>query len=106
MQGGGRSSEQKAARNCSLLKSPPLWKLILVFVYDVHVYFASFISLQQEGDCVNVDVTSPGATLALGMLFFRTGNRSSCISSLDKKQGLTRPLAAAVTVLWQLAFLG
>ncbi len=28
----------------------------------------------QEGDSVNVDVTSPGATLALGMMFFRTGN--------------------------------
>ncbi|KAL8567686.1 hypothetical protein ACOMHN_008994 [Nucella lapillus] len=30
--------------------------------------------LIKEGDCVNVDVTSPGATLALGMLFFRSGN--------------------------------
>ncbi|KAK7104440.1 anaphase-promoting complex subunit 1-like [Littorina saxatilis] len=30
--------------------------------------------LIKEGDCVNVDVTSPGATLALGMLFFHTGN--------------------------------
>ncbi|XP_053374220.1 anaphase-promoting complex subunit 1-like [Mercenaria mercenaria] len=28
----------------------------------------------QEGDTVNVDVTSPGATLALGMLYFNTKN--------------------------------
>ncbi len=28
----------------------------------------------KEGDHVNVDVTSAGATLALGMMFFRTGN--------------------------------
>ncbi|XP_076314205.1 anaphase promoting complex subunit 1 isoform X2 [Tachypleus tridentatus] len=30
----------------------------------------------REGDCVNVDVTGPGATLALGMMFFNTGNRA------------------------------
>ncbi|XP_060553030.1 anaphase-promoting complex subunit 1-like [Ruditapes philippinarum] len=30
----------------------------------------------QEGDTVNVDVTSPGATLALGMLYFNTKNRA------------------------------
>ncbi|PVD25604.1 hypothetical protein C0Q70_13262 [Pomacea canaliculata] len=36
--------------------------------------FRSPSYLITEGDCVNVDVTSPGATLALGMLFFRTGN--------------------------------
>ena len=29
----------------------------------------------KEGDSVNVDVTAPGATLALGMLYFNTGNR-------------------------------
>ena len=29
----------------------------------------------REGDSVNVDVTAPGATLALGMLYFNTGNR-------------------------------
>ncbi|KAK3092280.1 hypothetical protein FSP39_000671 [Pinctada imbricata] len=29
-----------------------------------------------EGDCVNVDVTSPGATLALGMLYFKTNNKA------------------------------
>ncbi len=29
----------------------------------------------QEGDCINIDVTSPGATLALGLMFFRTGNQ-------------------------------
>ncbi|KAH9418940.1 Anaphase-promoting complex subunit 1 [Dermatophagoides pteronyssinus] len=28
----------------------------------------------REGDCINADVTSPGATLALGMMFFDTGN--------------------------------
>ncbi|XP_061163277.1 anaphase-promoting complex subunit 1-like [Saccostrea echinata] len=28
----------------------------------------------KEGDNINVDVTSPGATLALGMLYFRTNN--------------------------------
>ncbi|XP_068085818.1 anaphase-promoting complex subunit 1 isoform X2 [Anabrus simplex] len=30
----------------------------------------------REGDSVNIDVTSPGATLALGMMFFNTGNRA------------------------------
>ncbi|XP_041352756.1 anaphase-promoting complex subunit 1-like [Gigantopelta aegis] len=30
--------------------------------------------LNKEGNCVNVDVTAPGATLALGMMFFSTGN--------------------------------
>ena len=29
----------------------------------------------REGDLVNVDVTSPGATLALGLMFFNTGNK-------------------------------
>jgi hypothetical protein len=29
----------------------------------------------REGDSVNIDVTSPGATLALGMMYFNTGNR-------------------------------
>lgn len=29
-----------------------------------------------EGDCLNPDVTTPGSTLALGMMFFATGNRS------------------------------
>ncbi|OTF73812.1 anaphase-promoting complex subunit 1-like protein [Euroglyphus maynei] len=28
----------------------------------------------REGDCINADVTSPGATLALGMMFFDTAN--------------------------------
>lgn len=31
----------------------------------------------REGDSVNIDVTSPGATLALGMMYFNTGNRYS-----------------------------
>lgn len=30
----------------------------------------------REGDCVNSDVTSPGATLALGMMFFNTNNEA------------------------------
>jgi anaphase-promoting complex subunit 1 len=30
----------------------------------------------KEGDNVNIDVTSPGATLALGMLYWGTGNRN------------------------------
>ena len=30
----------------------------------------------KEGECVNVDVTGPGATLALGLMFFNTNNRS------------------------------
>ncbi|ESO93615.1 hypothetical protein LOTGIDRAFT_232653 [Lottia gigantea] len=30
--------------------------------------------LIKEGDCVNIDVTAPGATLALGMFFFNTNN--------------------------------
>ncbi|XP_054263292.1 anaphase-promoting complex subunit 1 [Macrosteles quadrilineatus] len=30
----------------------------------------------REGDCVNIAVTSPGATLALGMMYFKTGNRA------------------------------
>lgn len=28
----------------------------------------------REGDNVNIDVTAPGATLALGLMFFNTGN--------------------------------
>ena len=28
----------------------------------------------REGECINADVTSPGATLALGMMFFNTNN--------------------------------
>lgn len=29
----------------------------------------------REGECINADVTSPGATLALGMMFFNTSNK-------------------------------
>lgn len=29
----------------------------------------------REGDSLNIDVTGPGATLALGMMYFNTGNR-------------------------------
>lgn len=36
----------------------------------------------REGDNVNVDVTSPGATLALGMMFFNTGNQYVSIFNL------------------------
>lgn len=31
---------------------------------------------QKEGDCVNIDVTAPGATLALGMIYFRSNNKA------------------------------
>lgn len=47
-------------------------------IYEVLFFF-------QEGDMVNVDVTSPGATLALGMVFFNTGNRS--VLNLPKSFG-------------------
>ena len=30
----------------------------------------------KEGDAINIDVTSPGATLALGMLYWKSGNAS------------------------------
>lgn len=30
----------------------------------------------REGDAVNIDVTAPGATLALGLMFFGTGNQA------------------------------
>lgn len=30
----------------------------------------------KEGDIVNIDVTAPGATLALGLMFFQTGNQA------------------------------
>lgn len=36
----------------------------------------------REGDNVNVDVTSPGATLALGMMFFNTRNQYVSIFNL------------------------
>jgi len=29
----------------------------------------------KEGECVNIDVTGPGATIALGLMFFNTNNR-------------------------------
>lgn len=29
----------------------------------------------QEGDTINVDVTCPGATLALSMIYLKTNNR-------------------------------
>lgn len=31
--------------------------------------------LFQEGDTINVDVTCPGATLALAMIYLKTNNR-------------------------------
>ncbi|UXI17364.1 hypothetical protein NH340_JMT03307 [Sarcoptes scabiei] len=30
----------------------------------------------REGDCINADVTSPGATIALGLMFFNTANKA------------------------------
>ncbi|XP_033629947.1 anaphase-promoting complex subunit 1-like [Asterias rubens] len=39
----------------------------------------------KEGDQVNIDVTSPGATLALGLMFFQTANKavSQCLTAPD-----------------------
>ena len=34
----------------------------------------------KEGECVNVDVTGPGATMALGLMFFNTDNRYPVVS--------------------------
>lgn len=39
----------------------------------------------REGDSVNIDVTSPGATLALGMMYFNTGNRYSLFTFLTQR---------------------
>jgi len=33
----------------------------------------------KEGECVNVDVTGPGATMTLGLMFFNTNNRYDII---------------------------
>lgn len=30
----------------------------------------------KEGECMNIDVTAPGATLALGMIYFRSNNKA------------------------------
>ncbi|XP_012223687.1 anaphase-promoting complex subunit 1 isoform X2 [Linepithema humile] len=30
----------------------------------------------REGDSINIDITSPGATIALGLMYFNTGNRA------------------------------
>merc|ERR1719370_1870960 len=30
----------------------------------------------QEGETINIDITSPGATLALGLMFFNSGNKT------------------------------
>ena len=30
----------------------------------------------KEGDAVNVNITNPGATLALGLMFHKTGNKA------------------------------
>ena len=37
-----------------------------------HLYRSPSYQIQ-EGDSINVDITSPGATLALGMMFFKSG---------------------------------
>lgn len=34
-----------------------------------------FPVFSQEGDTINVDVTCPGATLALAMIYLKTNNR-------------------------------
>lgn len=36
-----------------------------------------FCSYQiREGDSINIDITSPGATIALGLMYFNTGNHA------------------------------
>ncbi len=37
------------------------------------VIFSVFLNKVREGDSINIDVTGPGATLALGMMFFDSG---------------------------------
>lgn len=49
-----------------------LLQFLLLFFYSFH----DNIIYQQEGDCVNIDVTAPGATLALGMIYFRSNNKA------------------------------
>jgi hypothetical protein len=39
----------------------------------------------REGDSVNIDVTSPGATLALGMMYFNTGNRYNLFTFVTQR---------------------
>ena len=34
------------------------------------------MSKVREGDTINIDITGPGATLALGMMFFDSGNEA------------------------------
>ena len=38
------------------------------------LFSCSFFFFLQEGDSVNVNVTGPGATLALGLMFMKTNN--------------------------------
>lgn len=40
---------------------------------DRRVYYSYQI---REGDSINIDVTSQGATVALGLMYFNTGNRA------------------------------
>lgn len=50
----------------------------------------------REGDCVNIAVTSPGATLALGMMYFNTGNRWVLVLLLFKSLWNHRPLRCII----------
>lgn len=51
--------------------SPRLWRQVpfQVNLWEVFPVFS------QEGDTINVDVTCPGATLALAMIYLKTNNR-------------------------------
>lgn len=43
------------------------------YIFSFFYYFSYQI---REGDSINIDVTSPGATIALGLMYFNTGNRA------------------------------
>ena len=34
----------------------------------------------QEGDNINIDITSPGATLALGMMYWNSNNKGTVVT--------------------------
>lgn len=40
----------------------------------IYIFYHSYQI--REGDSINIDVTSPGATIALGLMYFNTGNRA------------------------------
>jgi hypothetical protein len=60
----------KKGSSLQVIKSKYAFSLLHEFAFCI----VRFFILTQEGDAVNVDVTAPGATLALGLMFFNTGN--------------------------------